>query len=207
MSNDSARSGANRIRLWGMSLFGLGITAAVAGGCSDPVPPSAEAALTTTIQSSGACTTARGPLSVGEQSALLSDGNPGAARVTNGSGGAKVVCTVAQTQTGYHIEAEIDADALEGNGLVPYHQVFNLTADYPTFQPGFSATASISGTDTQTQTSRLDGNCTLNVTSLGTSGDGGALFANFTCANFTDPNTPTSVCRLVGTVVLENCRK
>lgn len=207
MSNNSARSGAHRIRLCGLGLFGVAMSAIVAGGCSDPVPPSAEAALTTTITqtSGGACTTARGPLNVGET--LSASAAPGPGRVSNGSGGAKVVCTVEQNATGYHIEVEIDADALEDNGSVPFHQNFNLTADYAGFTVGGTATASVSGTDTQTQTSRLDGACTLTVRSLGTEGDGGALLANIACTNFVDPNTPTSVCGLNGTLLLENCRK
>jgi hypothetical protein len=178
--------------------------------CSDPIPPSAEAALTTTISQlpTGSCSNTRGPISVGEHSTELLGGSPGDSRIIDGENGS-VVCGVVSTGTGFRISADIDANALETNAAgVPYHQKFSLHSTYPALTPhAAGATASVTSTDTNTQTNRADGACTLDVISLGADGTGGALFANFNCAAFADSNTPGTECRMTGTIVLENCAK
>jgi hypothetical protein len=194
------------------ALIGATLTWCGLLGCSDPVPPSPEGALSTTISLSTvpgeSCTSARGPISVGEQSTVLLGGSPGASRIIDGENGV-LGCTVASTGTGFRIAATIDADALEKNNAgVPYHQEFSLSANYPALTThAAGATASISSTDTRTQTNRSDGACRLDVVSLGSDGSGGALFANFVCENFVDSNTPGAGCRMTGTIVLENCAK
>lgn len=194
------------------ALIGATLTWCGLLGCSDPVPPSAEGALTTSISesrdTSQSCTSPRGPMSVGEQSTVLIGNSPGTGRIVDGENGS-LNCTVASTGTGFRISASIDADALEKNGAgVPYHQEFSLNATYPALTPhATGATASISSTDTNTQANRADGACTLDVISLGSDGSGGALFADFVCENFVDGNTPGAGCRMTGTIVLENCAK
>jgi hypothetical protein len=194
------------------ALIGATLTWCGLLGCSDPVPPSAEGALTTSISQSTlpdqSCTTPRGPMSIGEYSNVLLGGAPGTNRIVDGTNGS-VACNVISNGTGFRIGATINADALEKNAVgIPYHQEFALHANYPaltTHAPG--ATASISATDTNTQTNRADSACTLDVISLGQDGTGGALFATFVCSNFIDSNTPGSGCRMTGTIVLENCGK
>jgi hypothetical protein len=178
-------------------------------GCSDPIPPAPEAALSTTISQlpSGSCSNTRGPISVGEHSTELLAGSPGDSRIINGENGS-VSCSVVPNGTGFDISADIDANALELNPSgIPYHQEFSLHATYPALTPhAAGATASISSTDTRVQTNRADGACALDVISLG-DGTGGALFATFNCSNFVDSNTPDTTCRMTGTIVLENCAK
>lgn len=201
-----------RFRRLALNAFRLGSLVTLGGltlgGCSDPLPPAPEAALETTIQFSAGCTSSRGPLSVGEDQAVLSSTNPGTNRVINGRGGNKVDCTVAKTQTGFTIEADLEVDTIEFySGTTPYRQVFALAAAYPGYVRGGTTTASISGSVAQTETSRADSACSLSVISLGENDEGGALWATFDCPNYVDPQNPASVCSLVGTVVLENCAK
>jgi hypothetical protein len=122
--------------------------------------------------------------------------------------GAQVSCTVAPHDSGFDLSAEIDAPNLETNAAgVVFQQQFSLHATYPATTPHASgATASISSTDTNTQSLRADESCVLDVISLG-NGTGGALFATFNCSSFTDSNDPDTACRLTGTIVLENCYK
>jgi len=178
-------------------------------GCSDPVPPSPEAALSTTIERGGVCTSGRGPLSLGEPSNTLLTANvPGDGRVVDGTNGS-VSCTVASNGTGFQISADIDGSSIElGPGMQPYTQKFTIRSTYPGLMPNLpGATASITSTDSQTQSNREDSACSLTVTSFGSDGTGGALFARFECPNFADPNTPGTECVMTGVVVLENCNK
>ncbi|HTM46532.1 MAG TPA: hypothetical protein VL137_16350 [Polyangiaceae bacterium] len=190
------------------ALFGFGLSGIGLQGCSDPSPPSAEAALATAVATSGTCGSSRSYLSLGESSATLTPTNAGTGRVTNGQAGASVQCTVKKTDTGFTIDASIEADALEKNANgVPYHQRFTLSSKYTGFTPGGSSVASVGAFDTVHQFNAADTNCTLTPSSFGNDGSGGAILATFNCTDFKDSNSPTNVCTFHGTLVLENCAK
>lgn len=173
-----------RLRMCTASAVVLG-TVASCSGAGAPVP---RAALTIQIQPAGSCSVSPPEYSIGEGSFELRR-NGGDNRIEDGEDGAEVSCRVAGSET-FTLDARLFAAK-----RVNFSVKGEITAS--------GGTVTISEWDLMSQASLSSDSCELDVRFIAE----GAIWAEFTCDDFSGDRLHERGCRSQGVFVFENCSK
>lgn len=182
----------------------------VASGCSDPVPPPAQGAVTYRMYKAGTQNCQIPPHTSNAPSAPAGTGtnvtgtNKGNEAV-DGDNGAKVKCKVAAAGAAFDVNATIQVGTVS----------FAMNTTIADQQEGVDGTVDVN--DNQTQASYLQPvtyakpptpPCKFSVKPASGEGYGaasGRIWGKFTCDQAMDTQNPGSSCSIEGTFVFENC--
>jgi hypothetical protein len=187
----------------------LAVPLLAALGCSDPVPPPAQGAVTFTVGpptmavSAMSCPEGGHTYQVGavDPKTMLdlapTQNDPGQS-VISGESGSSITCSVTGGKGNFNFSGSLHA-ATPHDGLITI--TFNGAINMMDTDGNPTGTASVS-VFTPTSGS-LSGNAPCTVTVLQGQIKGGSMWASFTCDQVSSP--PSSLCGVAGYIVFENC--